>query len=208
MRTSVTVIIILAASSFLLTSCCEKKTKSQPDEEAVLGILYQQQGAEYRALCLQAYNLAKNRVDQSISSGKHRRKSFAVISDLDETALDNSQSEVWLYQHDTTATLPSLRRWWLLGKAGAVPGAVEFFKYAKSKGVDIYYISNRSAEDSVVNATRVNMQHLGFPFTGSSDNKHFLFQQKDSSSSKEYRRRLIAKSHSIIALLGDNFDRS
>src|ERR1700743_3053913 len=65
------------------------------DKESVLAILYQQRAAEYAALCLQAYNLARRKVDEAIAHPVLSKDNLplAVITDLDETALDNSANE-------------------------------------------------------------------------------------------------------------------
>jgi 5'-nucleotidase (lipoprotein e(P4) family) len=197
---------IICLCSILIIACSTNKGKNErkADEESVLSILYQQQAGEYRALCLQAYALARRNVDEGLLY-KKPHKPFAIITDLDETALDNSAAEAWLYKHDSTATIVFLRSWWVKGIAGAVPGSIEFFKYAKSKGVDIYYISNRDSTDSVITATRKNMQRLGFPYTSDTDTKHFLFlSAKAKTSSKESRRVQVAKTDSVLVLLGDN----
>src|SRR5580704_17832580 len=72
------------------------------DRQSILGLVYQQQAAEYRALCFQGYNLARRKVEESIRSRKKNDLPLAVITDLDETALDNSPYDVYLYQHDST----------------------------------------------------------------------------------------------------------
>ena len=43
----------------------------------------------------------------------------------------------------------------------AIPGAVEFTKYADSKGVKVFYITNRASHEK--NATIKNLFELGFP---------------------------------------------
>src|SRR5579864_8728228 len=54
----------------------------------VWAALYQQRAAEYKALCFQAYNIAKERIDVAVK--KHGNKPFAVVTDIVETVLDNS----------------------------------------------------------------------------------------------------------------------
>lgn len=174
--------------------------KTRPDEQSVLGILYQQQAGEYRALCLQSYNIARLRIDEALKS-KKPHKQYAIITDLDETALDNSESSAWNYKNDTTATLANLLAWQLLGKAKAVPGSVSFFNWVRDQKVKIYYISNR--DTSTVTATRNNMDALKFPYCSKGDEQYFLFKS-ESSSSKEKRRQIVAANHTIILLLGDN----
>ncbi|EHQ24796.1 5'-nucleotidase, lipoprotein e(P4) family [Mucilaginibacter paludis] len=181
----------------------------QADEQSVLGMLYQQRAAEYKALCFQAYNLAKERI-AAARTAKGAHKPLAIITDLDETAIDNSACNSRLYMHDSTVTINStvntLKDWWLHKTAKAVPGAVDFFQYAYKNKIDIYYISNRTATPDIINATRENMHALGFPYTSASDNDHFLFCSPDSSklNSKEYRRNLVEQKNSVILFLGDN----
>ena len=175
-----------------------------------MSVLYQQRAAEYRALCLQAYNLAKRRVDSFLSlkkAGKYKGKPLAVITDLDETALDNSASSARAYFHNTTS-YPLLYSWWLKGIADSVPGSVSFFKYAQSRGIDIYYITNRTKHDTIVQATMRNMNDLGFPFCSPGDTAHFYFLDAADSaahrSSKQSRRDAVENKDSVIVLLGDN----
>lgn len=169
-----------------------------PDEESIMAILYQQRAAEYKALCYQAYNIAEMRVREAVENNKHH-DSLAVITDLDETALNNSAFEVREYDHDTTYNSADWEKWCKRGEAGPVPGSVAFFKYADSKKVHIFYISNRDTSD--VAATMHNMDSLGFPQVARS---HFLFKA-GSDGSKQGRRDLVAALHyKVVVLLGDN----
>ena len=185
-------------------SSVNKNLNTKADVESVLSILYQQQAAEYRALCLQAYNIARQKVDEIASNKVYSGKKFAIITDLDETVLDNSTANAWLYLQDSIVNFRFLLHWWLKGIAEAVPGSVSFFNYANSKGIDIYYISNRLDSDIVVKATMKNMRNLGFPYTSDADANHFLFLKSGSSNSKESRRNQVEKIDSVILFLGDN----
>jgi 5'-nucleotidase (lipoprotein e(P4) family) len=167
------------------------------DRQSILGLVYQQQAAEYRALCLQGYNLARRKVEESIRSRKKNDLPLAVITDLDETALDNSAYDVYLFQHDTTYSRLSWENWCNAAVADSVPGSVSFFNFVNTKKIDIFYVSNR--EMKTLDTTIYNMRKLGFPQLYKD---HFYFRTAESS--KEKRRQEIAKSHMIIVLLGDN----
>ncbi len=177
------------------------------DKESVLAILYQQRAAEYTALCLQAYNLARRKVDEALASPVLLKDDLplAVITDLDETALDNSANEVHQYLRDSSYNGKEFNRWIMSMQAGAVPGALRFFNYVDSlsrrgpKKIDIYYISNRDA--SMVSYTMANMKNLGFPQCD--DTAHFKFKAAGSSS-KESRRQAVLSDHQVVVLLGDN----
>jgi 5'-nucleotidase (lipoprotein e(P4) family) len=174
------------------------------DAEAVLSILYQQQAGEYRALCLQAYNIAKNKVSRSVNM-RTDKDSLAVITDLDETALDNSANEAQNFLDSVGYTDKRFADWARAKKAGAVPGSVAFFNFVNGlnahlkKKIDIFYVSNR--DSSLVQVTMDNMALLGFPQLSP---RHFLFQTDHKKPSKEGRRQLIEKNHAVILLLGDN----
>jgi 5'-nucleotidase (lipoprotein e(P4) family) len=110
----------------LMVSCTERHSGSagaKRDEEVVMPILYQQRAAKYRALCFQAYNIARRKIDATVGNRNYRGKPIAIITDLDETALDNSASEAWLYMHDSAVNMAFLTDWWLKGIADSVPGA-------------------------------------------------------------------------------------
>jgi 5'-nucleotidase (lipoprotein e(P4) family) len=185
----------------LMGSGCTNHPNELPrpnrDDQYILALVYQQQAAEYRALCLQSYNLAKRRVMESIRLKKRKDLPLAVVTDLDETALDNSAYDVYLYQHDTTYSPLGWTQWCNAAVADSVPGSVSFFQWVNGQKVDIYYVSNR--EIAVVDTTIYNMRKLGFPQL---DKSHFYF--RSDGSSKEQRRQEIARTHRISVLLGDN----
>ena len=79
------------------------------------------------------------------------------------------------------------------------PGSVEFLLYAKSKGISIYYISNRDSTE--VGSTLINLQKLQLP---DADTAHMLFLTK--TSSKEERRLTVEATHTIVMLIGDNLN--
>jgi 5'-nucleotidase (lipoprotein e(P4) family) len=159
-------------------------------------ILYQQQAAEYRALCYQAFNLAALRLNEIL---KTKAKKLAIITDLDETILDNSYQQAELIKNNQNYSSKSWKEWTDKSAATAVPGAVEFLQKAKQKGVTIFYISNRDSGE--VKSTMVNLQKLKLP---NADTAHMLFLS--NTSSKEARRQLVMKKYNVVMLLGDNLN--
>src|SRR3954466_10949424 len=86
-------LLLLPGLLICLLFCQQAKAQQQPlssitNSGKVWALLYQQRAAEYRALCFQAYNLAKLRLDVAIKV--HGKKPLAVVTDIDETVLDNS----------------------------------------------------------------------------------------------------------------------
>lgn len=161
----------------------------------VWAALYQQRAAEYKALCFQAYNIARERIDEAAK--KHSTKPLAVVTDIDETLLDNSPYNAARAIQNKGYTTRSWKEWTAKAIADTVPGAPSFFKYAASKGVKVFYITNRDEDEEA--ATLKNLQRYHLPFA---DNAHLLL--KTGSSSKESRRQQVLKKYNIVLLCGDN----
>lgn len=157
-----------------------------------------QRSAEYKALCQQAYNIATERLvaatSTPLASGEKR---WAIVTDIDETIVDNSANSVYQALKGEDYSQPSWDRWCDQADAVALQGAVEFFRKADALGVDIYYISNRDEVNRT--GTKKNLRDLGFPQV---EDSHFMF--KDKSSDKTSRRNEVLKTHNILMLLGDN----
>jgi 5'-nucleotidase (lipoprotein e(P4) family) len=166
-------------------------------EHSVQSVLWQQLSAEYKALCYQAFNIAKLQLDETLLQRNGDGKPLAIITDIDETLIDNSPYNAKMIETDQEYSKESWIEWGLLEQATAVPGALAFLKYAESKGVQVFYISNRYAIQD--KETKANLRKLGFPFI---DEQHFLLREK--SSGKEERRQIVTKEHRVVMLLGDN----
>ncbi|OCX52593.1 5'-nucleotidase, lipoprotein e(P4) family [Mucilaginibacter sp. PPCGB 2223] len=157
--------------------------------------LWQQKAAEYRALCFQAYNIAHLRADQAVLKSSTKPK--VIITDIDETLLDNSPNAVSQALKGRNYEQAAWLNWTSKAAADTVPGAPAFLKYAAKKGITIYYITNRSEAERA--STLKNLQKYGFP---NADDAHLLL--RGNTPSKEERRRQVMKDNEVIMLLGDN----
>lgn len=157
--------------------------------------LWQQQSGEYKALCLQAYQLAALRLDQYLAA--KGSKPLAVVTDIDETVLDNSPYSVHQALSGKGYDDKSWMEWTAKVAADTVPGAPAFFKYAASKGVKVFYITNRAESERAV--TLQNLQRYQFP---DADDQHLLL--KTTTSGKEPRRQQVLQQYDIVMLFGDN----
>ncbi len=158
--------------------------------------LWQQRAAEYKALCFQAYNIARLRVAQAV---KHKRaKPWAVITDIDETLLDNSPEDARAAINNQDFDSKAWKRWTSKGIADTVPGAPAFFKFAALKGVAVFYITNRDEDERDGTLKNLRLYHLP-----NADKAHLLLKQS-SASSKESRRLEVLKKYNVILLCGDN----
>lgn len=175
----------------------QENTKNIPvKEHTIQALLWQQNAAEYKALTYQAYNLAQFQLDKILAENDFK-KPIAIVTDIDETALDNSPYSGKQVELDENYTSLRWAEWVKELKAKEIPGALSFFNYAKSKGVEVFYISNRSASQTI--ETIKNLQLKNFPFA---DEAHVIL--KTNSSEKETRRNNVRKTHEIVLFLGDN----
>ena len=165
------------------------KTESHID-----AVLWFQTAGERHALSYQAFNLAKLRLDQDLNNEKENKKR-AIVIDVDETVLDNSPYEAkaaLIGQSYPTGW----SEWVNMASAQAIPGALDFLKYAYEKDVSVFYVTNRKISGQ--EATLKNLKNLGFPVTKDS----VLF--RTDTRSKVSRRNQILQNHRIVLLIGDN----
>lgn len=161
----------------------------------VFSALWQQNAGEFRALCYQAYNFAQIRVDENLKNPSS--KPLAIITDIDETFLDNSPYDVEESKKGKNFDPKTWANWTGKGEAKAFPGSLKFFNYAASKNIQVFYISNRDENDRI--GTLKNLKDLGFP---NADNAHLML--KSTTSDKEDRRLEVLKMYDVILYLGDN----
>lgn len=162
--------------------------------------LWQQTSGERRALSYQAFALARMMLDRDLRM-KRNRKRRAVIVDLDETILDNSRFEGMLLKNRVNYNQKDWTEWIDRVEATAAPGAVEFLRYAASRGVQVFYITNRN--DIQKAGTAANLKKLGFPNV---DDQTLLVQTDPKNSSKEPRRQSVGAQYRIVLLMGDDLN--
>jgi 5'-nucleotidase (lipoprotein e(P4) family) len=171
--------------------------KKDLNEQLVMATLWMQVSAEYRELCYQAFNMAAMVVDKAAAAAKAGDKPLAVVADLDEALIDNGAYEAGLIGKEASYSGSTWLEWMKAEQALALPGAVEFAKYAASKKVEMFYVTNR--EQAGFDSTQKNLAALGFPFA---DAKHILLST--GSSNKQPRYDQISKDYAIVAYIGDN----
>ncbi len=164
-------------------------------EYTTLAVLYQQTAAEVRALQYQAFNMAKPVLDDKLRTYRGQKKP-AIVVDIDETVLDNSQYQAQCILGNFQYPV-KWDDWCLLGVAPAIAGASDFLNYAHSKKVTVFYVSNR--KEHLKEATIQNLIKEGFPNV---KEEFLMFRTKESS--KDARRAQIEKDYEILMLFGDN----
>jgi 5'-nucleotidase (lipoprotein e(P4) family) len=188
-------LLLTAALFIVLSASAQDAQLSIANGGKTWASIYQQRAAEYNALCFQAYNLAKLRLDEAM---KHKgKKPLAVVTDIDETLLDNSPYDAVRAINNQEFDLKGWKQWTAKGIADTIPGAPSFFKYAASKGVQVFYVTNRDEDERA--GTTQNLKLYNLPYA---DDKHIILRQ--SVSSKEARRQQILTKYNIVLLCGDN----
>ena len=194
------------ATYFATNSSAQKAAPAVDLSYQISGVLYMQKAGEYRALCYQAFNIARLRLDADFQKKnlKHlpkaeRKMPRAIMVDIDETVLDNSPAQAYGIKHSKGFNLPDWYAWGDMRKAKAIPGAVDFLNYAHSRGVKIFYVSNRDEVQKA--ATMDNLKKVGFEDI---TDANVMLRQKESS--KVARRDIIRKTYRIVMQVGDNLD--
>ena len=163
-------------------------------QQYAMSLKFQHRSAEVQALQLQAYNVATARL-KSILAAKPNAQNLAIVTDLDETVIDNTQVFVEdLKRCESYTNWKSWDTWEKSGQPVLIPGSLAFLNFADTNGVKIYYISDRSQKYRPY--TTQMLKNLGLPQIR--DEQILLY-----GTSKEQRRQQVAKDHEIVLLIGD-----
>ncbi len=135
---------------------------------------------EYQLLCNQIYNEAITTFNNIIINNNDLN-SLAIIIDLDETVLDNSQYQVENFIAGKSFNIESWAEWVNRAEADLVPGAKEFIDFVRQQDIQIIFISNRMHER--LDATIKNLKDLN------TFNNNDIFLLRLDKSDKKYIRR-------------------
>ncbi len=166
-------------------------------EQNMMSTNWFQTSGEAKALYLQAYNIATEKL--KIALKKPTNKPYSIVLDLDETVLDNSAYSAKNIKNGKNWSQKTWDEWVNMAEAEALPGAKEFLEFASKNKVHIYYISDRY--DYQLDATLRNLEKLGIPVQ---DRNHILLKEKSDKSGKNNRREQVKKHTNLIMLFGDN----
>jgi 5'-nucleotidase (lipoprotein e(P4) family) len=195
-------LVSLACSLTTFAQATAPAPQQRADNEYQEGaILWTQTSGEARALAYQAFTLARMMLDRDLQSNRRSRMRRAVVVDADETVLDNSRYQATLLKNRQNYDARTWTEWVKRGEAEAIPGAVEFLRYAAARGVRVFYITNRNLSEK--EATAANLKKLGFPDVS---DETLLVRTDAKTSSKEARRKTVEAKFRIVLLMGDNLN--
>ncbi len=199
--------LMLAGGTFAGLGCVPVAAQDEMDGDSVRNPLlwamaYKQTAAEFYALCHQAYNLARLRIDLVLKQHQPGDRPLAVITDMDNTILHALSYWGYLINEGRDFFDDAIWDEWLPNNLiTAVPGSIDFFNYCKRQGVEVFYVTNRNQGERTFEYALAHLQHLNFPID--SEDKLFVFRE---SSDKSPARKKIDETHEIALMLGDNLN--
>ena len=190
-------LLVLFLASFVGNGGLFGEDKKLPNE-----VRWMRESKEYENLCRQIYRQAEEKIIQQANQEKGK---LAVVIDLDETVLDNSQYQVERLKLGLGFTQESWSEWVNREKAGLVPGAKAFLKRARKLGLRVVYLSNRMHAN--LKPTKENLRALGVL-----DPEDMFLLRRNKEDTKEIRRAEVVSgkgrmketgSLKVVAYLGD-----
>lgn len=165
-------------------------------------VAWKQTAAEYRALCYQAYNLARMQLDDALRRRKAGDRPLAIITDMDNTMLYVGSYWGYLINENKDFFDDAIWDEWLPNNlVTAVPGSREFFNYCSEQDVEVFYVTSRNQGERTYEYALAQLKYLEVPFA---DEEHlFVFRE---SSDKTPAREKIAEEFDVVVLLGDNLN--
>jgi acid phosphatase len=204
-------------SSPVQSAVADTTERSKPNDN-LNAVAWTQTAVERDLIYRQTYRAAGFQLDRAMADSdwealaRNERKMErsatlkpAVILDIDETVLDNSPYQARLVVNGTSYNEFTWSEWCREENAAGLPGALEFTRLAASKGITVFYLSNRASD--LGEATLANLRKLGFPVA--TDREVFLGLGtfvpgcEQNGSDKSCRRELISRDYRVLMQFGD-----
>jgi 5'-nucleotidase (lipoprotein e(P4) family) len=167
-----------------------------------LAIRWTRESAEHRALYLQVFAMASARVEREAQA--RAPGTWAIVSDADETLIDNSTYQLEQAEKGLGFDSASWRAWTAKKEASALPGAAAFLGRVRALGGKIAIVTNRAASECA--DTEEVFHRQGLPYDA------MLCMAEGGPSDKNPRFEAVAKGTTaaglppveVVAFLGDN----
>jgi len=212
-------LLLIAISS--LSACASSPQPAEPavvyDHTRDLGLLWVKHAAEYRAIAKQAYRSAEDDLagyvtDTSWSAmpGQSGAEDLppAVILDVDETVVSNVDFQLTFERPFANHKLDD---WSSNYSSLAIAGVKDFVDAARSAGVTVFFVTNRPCEAiegkddpcPQKGTTIDDIREVGIEVS-----PEFVMlsgERPGWDREKLVRRKLIAETHRVIMLIGDDY---
>ena len=187
-------------------------TPSRASDDRLDAILWQTTSAEYRVLAESIYAAAKMHLERALADRQwtalpEQKNNFqnlppAVIMDIDETVIDTRGFQSLLVKNRARFSTAAWRQWLSQNQPAAVPGAVEFISFAESRGVTVFFVTNRDYATEPATRNHLTANRIRLP-----DHVDTVLSQNerpDWGPDKGSRRQFIAATHRVVMLFGDD----
>ncbi len=206
----------LIASIFVVTcaGCAATPEGHSPGKD--LGLLWVKHAAEYTAITMQVFKMAELALpgfieDSSWSALPGQTDAAhlptAIILDVDETSLGHVDFQI---AYERPFTNLKLEKWSIATVATPLPGALQFARAAQRAGVTLFFLTNRPCQpiagiDDPCPQKQTTLDDL-IEAGIETDSDHVMLagEQPEWDREKLVRRELIARTHRIIMLIGDD----
>lgn len=192
----------LATCAPALVSDGEEFVTSPRNNNLLYAVAWKQTAAEYEALYLQGFNLARLRLQQALDNPDPSGRPLAVISDLDDTLL--LARDYWGQLVDSDRDFfddASWDRWIAEQQAAPSPGALQFLRFCVDNDIEVFYVTNRDQGEATFELALQSLQLLGFPYA---DAEHLTVLR--DTSNKETVQDSIRENYEVVVMLGDNLN--
>jgi len=192
--------------------------------------LWVRQSSEFRAASETIYRAAEAALASGLAdpawtaeptqAGGYSALPPAVVMDIDETVLDNSEPQAEMLLKGTCFDgFPKIWDDWVAKRsAPAVPGAAEFIRAARAardgenRAVRVFFITNRectsrAGRDAACpqqDDTQANLEALGLGHATLADDLMLKGERPEWDSEKLARRQAVARTHRIVLNVGDD----
>ncbi len=181
-----------------------------PGHTILNAVLWVRSSAEFRGASIQTFAAARRALDEALvdktrtgaleETNEDPNQPPAIVLDVDETTLDNTEFEARVIAAGMSYDEKMWKQWTSEGTAPAMPGAAEFLQYADSRGVAVFYVTNRDEDERP--GTVASIRKAGLPFA----DDRLLLRADPKISDKSDRRKLVADRYRLLLLVGDDLN--
>jgi 5'-nucleotidase (lipoprotein e(P4) family) len=159
------------------------------------------QGSTYHHDFAQAVRSGRLAIDKALAADKG--KSLAIVSDLDETLLDNRPFfETIKNKSEDDISWEAFEEWQKTGRATPLKPTQDLLAYARSKGVAVFFVTGRMERlrrVTIENLLKHGIAYDGLYMRANGDD------QNASTMKSAYRKQIEDMGFEIVVNIGDQY---